>query len=366
MTVVPFSKIDPAQWERFVGVHPYGWLYHTYRYNSWSEALYRRPDFEPSFGFAIVERNEILGICPLILNKGHYLRPYLFGLIKHGVELNSLTTEYAFPLVSLEINPKRQRKVWKALIEEINRLCKDHSVDRFATRLIYPGHTKHFYDEMGAHFFKYGFTHLYSGQPRRAVIIDLSEDMNTILYNMDQDCRAAVKQAERNGITASEHSALDCDNHASDALNAFHKLHQESWARTGLTAYPLDYFVSMISTLSSDNVRLYIAYNNKMPVAAALIHRFKDAAIYHNGCSTEEGYALRANNLLQWKIMESLKEDGCNFYELGIFNTSVGQNIKEYSVGQFKAQFSKQTQDPIEWVKDISPNAAEERYLRSI
>ena len=73
--------------------------------------------------------------------------------------------------------------------------------------------------------------------------------------------------------------------------------------------------------IASGIATLYTAIYRGKPIAHVFLLKGKRYAFYHYGVSDREYLGLRPNNLLHWRIVEELKEEGFYIYNLG---SSVG------------------------------------------
>ena len=56
------------------------------------------------------------------------------------------------------------------------------------------------------------------------------------------------------------------------------------------------------------------------PIAVSICSAIGDTGIYLLGASGDKGMNLNGSNLLQWQMIEWLKEQGCHWYDLGGIN----------------------------------------------
>ena len=67
---------------------------------------------------------------------------------------------------------------------------------------------------------------------------------------------------------------------------------------------------------------LFIAYDETMPLAAALVAWFGQTASYLHGASNNLHREKQAPYLLHWEIIKAAKGRDCNIYDLGGINLS--------------------------------------------
>lgn len=69
MRIVPYQDIDKAQWNAFCDGHEAAWFWHT---SMWIDYLCARGEGQQNLSFAVMDGEEIVGICPLILEDGEF------------------------------------------------------------------------------------------------------------------------------------------------------------------------------------------------------------------------------------------------------------------------------------------------------
>jgi lipid II:glycine glycyltransferase (peptidoglycan interpeptide bridge formation enzyme) len=184
-------------------------------------------------------------------------------------------------------------------------------------------------------------------------MLDLSKSEQELRKDMDEDCRSEINKAERNAITF-------CPD--SDNIREYHYIHKVSWNRTFGSHLPLKHFEDMVSYLEKDKVKLFFAQYKERNVSAILLHIYKDSAFYWGACSLEEGLKVRVNNYLLWSTILWAKSKGYKWFEIGLFQPYPGSNYKEYSVGQYKAQFSNNYYPALEGKKNYTRKALRCEY----
>ena len=166
---------------------------------------------------------------------------------------------------------------------------------------------------------------------------------------MDGDCRAAIRQASRFGITVEVAEKRE-------DLNDFVALHSSTWNRTGSDAHELDYFTAMWDHFHGIGaMKVLFALHQEKRIAAVIIHVFKDAAFYWAGCSEFASLKLRPNNILLWEAMREARANGAKWFEVGYFYAAPGPSRKEYNIGKYKSQFGSDQLIPFEGQKIYHP-----------
>ncbi len=324
--VQSFEDIPAAEWDELVNQSPEGWLYQS---SAWIE--YAQQAGSQSVSFALrTQQGKLAAVFPL----------YRQDLSRLGWRrLRRLYTGLSGPVIAAGLQESFRQTVWKQLFLEVDRIAAEQQIDILQVRLtnMAPAYQPRRRDDVNP-LFSVGLLSPLSVDPFSICqplsrVLDLNKLPEQLLKEMDGDCRAAIRQAKRNGITV-ELSAERRD------LLDFAALHQANWNRTGLNAHELDYFYSMWDRFHACGAMkvLFARYQDKR-IAAVIVHAFKDAAFYWAGCSDAAFLKLRPNNLLLWEAIQHVRSCGARWFEVGYYYPSNGPSRKEFNIGQYKSQF---------------------------
>lgn len=338
------SEISESEWDQLIVDSPDGWLYQT---SAWINYACRWGSDSRSFA-VLSGAKQLVGIFPLY-------REDL--VIRKIIRLKRLYTGMSGPVLGAAIAPKSRQKLWKAMFGHVDDIAARERVDLLQVRLttLAPSYLPPHRHDVNPLFYVGCVSPLSFGaeigtvQPlTRMMYLDKPEQQ--LLMEMDTDCRAAVRQAERKGLCFVE-------GESTAALKTYFDLHQESWSRTGLVPHPYRYFEDMSDSLrSTDSLKLFFAVYEGRTVAAIMIHVFKEGAFYWGGCSSGDSLTLRPNNFLLWNVVRWAKNRGCRFFEIGQFYPHPTASLKEYNVGKFKTQFGRDELVPYEGQKIYRTN----------
>lgn len=140
--------------------------------------------------------------------------------------------------------------------------------------------------------------------------IDLQPDLDVIRRGFDKDSVVRrIRRAERAGLI--ERSGV-----SQDLLKDFYALLIRTRARHAVPPQPYEWFQNLIDCLG-DALSIRVAYKGKTPVAAVLMLRFRDVAIYKYGCSEVSFKNLGAMPLLLWMAIQESKFTGAKEFSLG-------------------------------------------------
>ncbi len=165
-------------------------------------------------------------------------------------------------------------------------------------------------------------------QPQHTLIVDLRKHEELLLSEMHEKTRYNIRLAERHRLIIKE----------SAPINDFLKLMKETSSRDKFSAHPNAYYCQMAEHLA--NLKLFAAYKDNEPLAAALVIFFGNTATYLHGASSNEKRNLMAPHLLHWEIMKKAKSLGCTAYDFWGIAPEHEPNHAWTGITRFKKGFS--------------------------
>lgn len=175
------------------------------------------------------------------------------------------------------------------------------------------------------------------------VTVNLSPDLDTIMANLNQKGRHALRRAERDGVTIAQVPTSD------ENCKLMFKLLADT-AEDSFRIRDYDYYKAFWQRYSDANQgQLFFAYdNNDRLIAAAYAIVFGSKSTYKDGASVRERTVYGASHLLQWKVMEWAKSKGSVIHDL--CGAPPSDQIKNpghphYGIGRFKTSFNKEVTD---------------------
>ncbi len=354
-----FDTIPSEEWDALVMASPDGWLYQTHAYIADAAAQGNR-----NLSFALMtDTNEMLGICPIYLTLDtRYSRNPIFRFFQRAImfflrrmkiqgpwDYRILSSGFSGPALSPRLGAKGRRKAFKDIGARLVALGHQERVDEIQLRFTEMAEANTGEGRPGLSLlWAMGLTEPLAMIPRSAVILDLSQPLEKLRSGLDEDCRSEINRAMKEGCGC----AVDPDSR----VERYYHIHEISWNRTMGHAHPLSHFTDMESLLG-EHMHIFLARHAEADVAGVLIHSFKDAVIYWGGCSLLEGQKVKANNYLLFEAVKWAKEQGHKWFCVGVFDAYPGMNLKEYRVGQYKAQFSSRHLEALEGRRIMSSRA---------
>jgi lipid II:glycine glycyltransferase (peptidoglycan interpeptide bridge formation enzyme) len=172
-------------------------------------------------------------------------------------------------------------------------------------------------------------------QFRNTVEMDITQTDEALLAAMKQKTRYNIRLAERKDIVVRAGSLAD--------LPLIARMYQETAARDGFTIRPLDYYRdAWQSLIQAQMAQPLIATYQDNPVAAVVIVRFGQKALYMYGASTLLERNRMPTYLLQWEAMRWARAQGCTIYDFWGAPDDFVEADSLWGVWRFKSGFNGQ------------------------
>lgn len=143
------------------------------------------------------------------------------------------------------------------------------------------------------------------------VLVDIHEDLDTVLTSLPQKGRHAIRRAKRDGVTVERAEASEANCQTMYALLAL----TASDAGFGIRDY--EYYREFWQGYARRGQgQLFFAYYEGVVVAGAYAVIFGEKSTYKDGASIRERSAYGASHLLQWEVITWAKERGSKLHDL--------------------------------------------------
>ncbi|MFX0203316.1 MAG: lipid II:glycine glycyltransferase FemX [Candidatus Hodarchaeota archaeon] len=270
---------DPA-WDAFVSSHRDGSIYHSSR---WNEVLRQTYGYMPRYFILEDPFHTVRAGVPLMVVGTRIGHRKLVGLP---------FTPYCNPLAK---NHDDLIRLLKSVLEYKKKI-KASSLE---IRTKGPNHD---YTDLSITRDQYFMTH----------ILRLDSDLQKIKSFFHKSCiQRPLRKAEKNELIL--HVSTDRRD-----LKDFYKLQLRTRKRHGVPPQPYRYFLNMWDELHSPGfMDLLLATYKGAAIAAIIILKFKDTAIYQNGASDERFLGLHPNHFLLWKAIKHVHGDGYSYFDFG-------------------------------------------------
>ena len=182
--------------------------------------------------------------------------------------------------------------------------------------------------------------------------LDLKPDEQDLLMGMGVKCRNAVRYAGRHGVTARVANELKY-------FEPFYECYKAVRERKNTQYIGYDELRMKFDAFTQQGLAdLWVAFRDEHPLAYAFIWKYKQIINFVYGSSHEEGWPYKPNNLIQWELIRSYKQQGYTLYNMwGVRNMNLSeksdsaaqQKIDGY--GKFKLSFGAELRNLVRYVK---------------
>ncbi len=170
-----------------------------------------------------------------------------------------------------------------------------------------------------------------------------------LLASFTQKCRYNIRVAKKNGV--------EVRTVGPEYLPDFSRIMKTTGERDGFNTRPQSYFERMLSALG-ENVRLYMAFYNGIPIAGAIATNFAGKVCYVYGASDNVYRNVMPNYLVQWEMIRWAVETGCFLYDFQGVSGILDESNHYYGLYRFKKGFNGVLEElPGEFSKTYRPLA---------
>jgi len=303
---VEVDRVTPAEWSAMLDLFEDGNFYQTFAYGAvrWGQKNLSR--------LVLKRKGEIVAIAQLRIVRPANLRlgmAYLrWGPIiqRRGTDLQS------------EIVQRMVRSLEEEYVRRRNLLLQ-----------IVPNA---FEGSPRAQLFKEafsGFTARRAGpKSYRTFVLDLTPSLEQLRRSLDKKWRNQLNAAERNGLDV---VALP----ANEAYEAFGRMYKQMRTRkTFDTTVDIEEFGRIQEQLpETQRMRILICLREGCPVAGLIAAVMGDSAVYLLGATSDEGLTAKGSYLLQWRLIQELKQKGVKWYDLGGIDPDKNPGVYHFKKG---------------------------------
>jgi hypothetical protein len=162
----------------------------------------------------------------------------------------------------------------------------------------------------------------------RTIIADLSPPLDDLRAGLQKTWRSSLSKAERSDLSIESGTGPE-------VMEIFAQLYGQMLARKQFSP-GADYreFLRMQPLLpNSQKMRVWVCRYKGRPINAAIVSAIGAMPIYLFGASGDQPAGLNGSYLLQWRIIEWLKEKGFPSYDLGGIDPEANPNVYHFKAG---------------------------------
>ena len=175
---------------------------------------------------------------------------------------------------------------------------------------------------------EFGFQRDETTPAYRTIRVDLTAESAEIRKRLDGKWRNQLNGAERAGLTLTEGTGLEL-------YDQFKALYDEMMSRKQFeTSVDVDEFRCIQQRLPEpQKMQIMISSRDGVPLTGLVATSVGDTGIYLLGATSNEGMKSKGSYLLQWLMMNRLKERGCRWYDLGGINPDTNPGVYHFKQG---------------------------------
>jgi len=287
------KKEDKEGWNRLVNESDDGWLFHLFEWKKAGEAFYAGK-YKPRYVVA-EENGKMVGVLPL-LEDVNFSKQFYSMLGGPCVRKDAANKDMI----------REKMLSWIDREAKVDGIVNTHMELPSLAPLYLPP------NQHNIHWLKsYG----YKDEPRSVdytYILNLKNPLENIWNGIDKRRRTNIRKAVKNEIIITK------GYEKSDIKEYYNKLHLDTYKRTGATPLPIDYFYKLLEVFSPKKMfHLFFAEYQGERIAGAMLLTYKNAGRFNSNASLQKYWEFRANELLIWHMINFLKNNGYEWYEIG-------------------------------------------------
>src|SRR5208283_3445901 len=181
---------------------------------------------------------------------------------------------------------------------------------------------------MQAAFSKFAPEPLDGSNTYRTFVLDLSPSLDELRKKLDAKWRNKLSGAEKNNLKV-------VAGNGSEEYQTFCQLYCQMRQRKNFeTTVDVEEFRRIQENLAEPHrMRILICENQGIPVAGLVVSAMGDSAIYLLGATSDAGLNAKGAYLLQWTMIQWLKENGIRWYDLGGINPEENPGVYSFKRG---------------------------------
>ena len=142
-------------------------------------------------------------------------------------------------------------------------------------------------------------------------IVNLQNDVDWLWKNISHNKRRNIKKGMKKGVKVVESRRME-------DLLTFYSMLKAAEKRRGFSSYPLPWFKAVWSIYEPDLSRIFLAYWNGKAVSGVFTVIHNKTVFALAAGSFSEGWKVRPNDIMHWKVMEWACQKGYSWYHMGL------------------------------------------------
>jgi len=173
-----------------------------------------------------------------------------------------------------------------------------------------------------------GFKPIGSVPAYRTIRVDLSAPLEVIRKRLDQKWRNQLNSAERNGLTVREGTS-------DDLFERFLRIYDEMIERKQFdtSTNPRDFALMQRRLPADQKMVVMLAEKDGQLVSGLVGAALGEMGVYLHGATSNAGTKSKGSYLLQWLMIQRLRELGCQMYDLGGISPARNPGVYHFKQG---------------------------------
>lgn len=284
-----FDTIDENRWHELLKQFDDASIYQTWPMGA------SRQDRDRLNHLTLKKDGKIVGICQITLNK--------IPILKTGT-------------ADVDSGPLWRKKGNDENLEVFPHMIKalknEYAEKRGLLLRISPGEFEDSENKILHILLSMGFKQNHSMRRYRTFMLDISPPLETLRKNLGKTWRLHLNRAEKSNLSVIEGS--------SDELYRIYLLQLNEMLARKRYFSGLDYekYRLVQNDLPEDlKMRIMVCEFEGEPICSIICSAIGDTGIYLLGATANKGLNLYGSNLLHWRMIGWLKDQGCKWYDLG-------------------------------------------------
>ncbi|HEV2397913.1 MAG TPA: peptidoglycan bridge formation glycyltransferase FemA/FemB family protein [Candidatus Sulfotelmatobacter sp.] len=162
----------------------------------------------------------------------------------------------------------------------------------------------------------------------RTFVLDLEPSIEQLRRKLDKKWRNQLARAEKNGLKIVMGTGTD-------EYRTFCEMYRQMRDRKPFeTSVNIEEFAEIQANLpEAQRMQVLICRQNDVPVAGIVASPMGDSAIYLLGATSDDGLTAKGSYLLQWTLIQWLKEKGVRWYDLGGIDPDKNPGVYHFKRG---------------------------------
>jgi hypothetical protein len=164
--------------------------------------------------------------------------------------------------------------------------------------------------------------------PYHTFRLNLTPSLDGLRRALDPKWRNKLKGAERNDLSIVEGTGDDL---YVDFLDVYDQMMRRKRFETTVDVREFARIQKVLR--EGQKMRIFLCRRGGCTLNAVVISALGDTGVYLLGATNDQGTKAKGSYLLHWRIIQSLKETGARWYDLGGINPSKNPGVYEFKKG---------------------------------